>query len=301
MGQVCDAPEFCTGSGTTCPPDVLAPNTTVCRPSAGACDLAETCTGSSINCPADSKSTGVCRPSAGECDVAESCNGISNTCPPNVTVPDGTSCTDDGLFCDGTESCQGGLCASSGSPCSLACDETNDACLSSLCATAPLTGCRTAEKSLLLLKNNSTNDDKDRLVWKWIKGMATSQTEFADPQNTATYSLCIYNNGTALVGTMDVPPDGTKWQQISTKGYKYTDVQHTQGGAFKIKLKGSDSSKSKALVKARGAELMDPIDSAALTLPVKVQLVNNDNGLCFEANYTAAKNNSTSKFKAKAP
>ena len=46
---------------------------------------------------------------------------------------------------------------------------------------------------------------------------------------------------------------------------------------------------------------MDPIDSAALTLPVKVQLVNNDNGLCFEANYTAAKNNSTSKFKAEAP
>src|SRR5262249_38806272 len=161
---------------------------------------------------------------------------------------------DDGQFCDGTETCQTGVCTSSGSPCNIACDETNDVCLSSFCGTAPLTGCRTAQKSLLLIKNNSTNDDKDRLVWKWIKGMATSQTEFGDPQTSATYSLCVYSNDTSLVGTMDVPPDGTKWQQISDKGYKYTDLTHSEGGAFKIKLKGSTVSKSKALVKARGVE-----------------------------------------------
>src|SRR5262249_35391636 len=131
LGQVCDAPEHCTGTGTSCPPDVLAPPTTICRAAAGDCDLAEHCTGSSLNCPVDAKSTAVCRPAAGECDLAESCNGVSNNCPADAVVANGYPCTDDGLFCDGIESCQGGLCTSSGSPCSVACDESSDTCLSS--------------------------------------------------------------------------------------------------------------------------------------------------------------------------
>src|SRR5262249_28453989 len=155
---------------------------------------------------------------AGECDLAESCNGVSNNCPADAVVANGYPCTDDGLFCDGIESCQGGLCTSNGSPCSVACDESSDTCLSSTCATAPLSGCRIAEKSLLLLKNNDTNDEKDKLVWKWIKGAATSQMEFGDPTTSASYALCLYDGNSALMGTMDVPADGSKWQPLSTKG-----------------------------------------------------------------------------------
>jgi hypothetical protein len=47
-------------------------------------------------------------------------------------------------------------------------------------------------------------------------------------------------------------------------------------------------------------ELPDP-DTMSIALPVKVQLVNTDNGICFEANYTAAKTQTSSKFKAKSP
>jgi hypothetical protein len=43
---------------------------------------------------------------------------------------DGIVCEDDGLFCNGVESCSGGFCVSSGSPCGAgeACDEAADTC-----------------------------------------------------------------------------------------------------------------------------------------------------------------------------
>lgn len=43
----------------------------------------------------------------------------------------GVVCEDDGLFCNGVESCVGGICVSSGDPCSSGggCDEENDTCV----------------------------------------------------------------------------------------------------------------------------------------------------------------------------
>ncbi len=59
---------------------------------------------------------------------------MTTICPPSMA--DGTPCGDDGLFCNGPEVCQNGLCLSEGSPCTeddLACttqlcDETTQAC-----------------------------------------------------------------------------------------------------------------------------------------------------------------------------
>src|SRR5438094_10544712 len=41
-GDVCDPDETCTGSSSTCPADVVQPNTFTCRSAAGECDLADT-------------------------------------------------------------------------------------------------------------------------------------------------------------------------------------------------------------------------------------------------------------------
>src|SRR5262249_7839252 len=50
----CDGAEKCSGTSATCPADVLAPSTTVCRAAVSAeCDVAEKCTGASAVCPAD--------------------------------------------------------------------------------------------------------------------------------------------------------------------------------------------------------------------------------------------------------
>jgi hypothetical protein len=57
-----------------------------------------------------------------------------------------------------------------------------------VCAPAPET-CRTpfvSDKALALLKDNS-DDAKDLLLWKWIKGGATTKLEFGNPVTTHAY------------------------------------------------------------------------------------------------------------------
>jgi len=198
-------------------------------------------------------------------------------------------------------------CVGDGDPCTVGtCDESGDQCLVAGCSVTPIGGCRTAVTSIFLIKNK-TDDNKDKLIWKWIKGLATSQTEFADPTTTADYTLCVYSGASDdLVASVSVPPSNTLWTLLSTKGYKYKDPAGSQSGIQKIILKGSTGNKAKILMKGKGIGLPDlPVadnPTLALDLPVLVQMVNTDNGLCFEAEYDSAdvKKNVPEKFKAKA-
>jgi hypothetical protein len=164
-----------------------------------------------------------------------------------------------------------------------------------LCGDVPAIGCRTADKSLFLVKDK-TDDAKDKIVWKWIKGAETSQDDFANPTASATHGFCIYENG-AIVGTAVVPPDPSKWTTISTKGYKYKDKPGTEFGVQKMILKGGATGKAKALLKGKGMLLPDP--NPDLTLPVVVQLVNGDTGVCWETTFGSALKNVVGLFKAK--
>jgi hypothetical protein len=164
---VCDVAEQCTGSSATCPSDAVSPTTTVCRASSGVCDVAERCTGTGKTCPANTfvTSATTCRAAASDCDAAESCPGSAAGCPVDgfrdfgtPCTSDGQPCTDDicsggsatcthppnsiscndGLFCNGTDTCAGGTCsAHNGNPCPLpdsdgdcmeACNEATDDC-----------------------------------------------------------------------------------------------------------------------------------------------------------------------------
>jgi hypothetical protein len=139
MAGVCDVAESCTGSGAACPPDGFQPSSTVCRSAAGVCDVAETCTGSGAACPPDGfqPSSTVCRSAAGVCDVADTCTGADATCPADAAQTDGAPC-DDGLFCNGDDTCGGGQCGKhTGNPCpgpdgdadcAESCAEATDTC-----------------------------------------------------------------------------------------------------------------------------------------------------------------------------
>jgi hypothetical protein len=168
------------------------------------------------------------------------------------------------------------------------------------CPDTPRGTCRTATKSVLLV-NDKTPDTKDKMVWKWIKGEPTSQTEFGVPTTTAQYSLCLYAGTTAptLVTQIDVPPDSTKWKPISTKGYKYKDKPGMAGGIQKIVLKGSIENKSKIIVKGKGGNL--PTLAPAFDLPVSVELLNTETEICWGSDFPTATKNETGKFKAKTP
>ncbi len=159
----CDLDEHCTGDGPTCPTDARQPDGTVCRASAGPCDREERCDGAAPACPADAflPSLTVCRPAAGECDAADTCSGTAAACPPDGRLPANTPCTDDGnpctedqcdgsgtcihvdntapcddgLFCNGLDTCRNGACGvhagdpcAAGTECARACDEAADSC-----------------------------------------------------------------------------------------------------------------------------------------------------------------------------
>jgi len=172
----------------------------------------------------------------------------------------------------------------------------------SLCAATPTGGCRSAQKSILVVKDKSP-DSKDKLVWKWIRGQSTSTSEFEDPvdlMGDTNYALCIYaGSASARIADMRVPP-GFGWSNISTKGFKYLDNPGINGGIQKMILKANLDDKAKALVKGKGVNL--PTIAPPLALPVTVQLVNSSTGVCWEGTYAAPdlKKNEAGTFKAKA-
>ncbi|MBX3026564.1 hypothetical protein KF840_16790 [bacterium] len=301
---VCDVAETCNGTTKTCPADAVLPNGSTCRASAGVCDVTEVCDGTNKTCPADAKSTAVCRSAAGVCDVTEVCDGLNNDCPANDFVADGTNC-DDSNFCNGTQTCSGGVCGGGSSPCGVgeSCDESLDLCFTGDCPVNPVS-CRGAAKNKLLIKNKP-NDDQDKLIWKWAKGDATTQTEFADPTTSATYALCFYAGATpTLINGASIAPDAGKWAAIGSKGYKFNDVSAINDGITKIIVKGGGAGKSKALVKGKAASLPD-FDSnlpvAPGDLPVIVQLRNNATGICWGSSFASPKKNQLDQFSAKTP
>ncbi|MEO8601496.1 MAG: hypothetical protein ABI629_02860 [bacterium] len=302
-GDICDPDEFCPGvPAGSCAAEVVEPNTTVCRAAAGDCDAADLCTGTpGATCPSDAKQSAstICRPAVDACDVAEQCDGSSDTCPVNALQADNTPCPN-GLFCDGVETCQSGVCTDQPDPCIIAeiCNEAIDSCQTDACPATPQT-CRTAVKSLLVIKN-STDNSKDKVIWKYIKGQATTQAEFADPTTSADYALCIYAGASpTLVGTIHVAP-GALWKEVSTKGYKYKDQALTSDGTQKVLVKGTGvSGKTKALLVARGANAPDVLDAGMLAAPVTAQLINYENGLCWQGTYAVPVKNTSEVFKGK--
>lgn len=167
------------------------------------------------------------------------------------------------------------------------------------CAQIPQTGCLTAQKSLLLLKRNG--GAKDKQVFKWVKGPALTHSQLADPTISAQYRVCLYSGPTnSFLESFSVPSGAPSWSPIDDAGYQYKDPSGINGGLTKVQLKGSRTpGKSKVLVKGKGSNLPDPA-LANIALPVTVQVINPDTGVCIEAVFNTALKNTDTLFKAKA-
>jgi hypothetical protein len=265
--------------------------------------VAENCTGSSADCPADGfvLAGTPCRAAANECDVAEACTGLSAACPADAKQPTGTGC-DDNDTCTMTDQCNGSGTCVGADP--LDCDD-GYACTADSCDPmggcvnddAPASGCLTAEKSLVLIKDNADDDSRDRLLYKWIKGAELSQMDLADPTSSDGYALCVYaGTANALIVDAAIPP-GASWSEIGDKGYKFKGT--SPNGLSLALLKGGDAGKSKALAKGKGATLPDP--TLPVAYPVTVQLKKDGAPLCLESTFTSAneKKNEAKQFKAK--
>lgn len=161
------------------------------------------------------------------------------------------------------------------------------------CPDTPKSGCRAALKSQLIYRNDG-DDRRDRLTYKWLRGLATSQAEFGNPLTTTQYDLCIYSgNANNLFVDVNVPASASKWNLLTTKGYKFRDASGAGGGTERILLKGNSSqNSSKILWKGAGADLPDippsvlPIPAGGF--PLLVQVSGSNSAACFETNFVSS-------------
>ncbi len=188
------------------------------------------------------------------------------------------------------------------------------------CPAAPDVGCRTAAKGILKI-NDRTDDTKDLLLWKWIGGAATTQTEMgADPVNgTTSYAICLYDQS-ASVPSLSVDLQIARGGDVcgskpcfkalggdppSGKGWKYKDTARSADGVLKLIMRAGDAGKSKIILKAKGAAI--PLTGAVSgsmyfeqDSEVLVQLVSSDGGACFETTLSMpATKNVVEQFKDK--
>jgi hypothetical protein len=316
---VCTALDQCHDAGLCDPQTGLCSNppsssSTSCN-DGNACTQTDTCDGAGT-CVGGNPV--VCTPSD-DCHVAGTCDTGTGLCS-NPAAGDGTTC-DDGNTCTLSDTCSGGTCI--GNPmtcgdgivqpsCNEECDDSTPGanCTAQcrfICGPTPDAGCRqpaVANKAVLVLKNKSP-DKKDALLWKYVKGAATALGDFGDPLNTTGYTLCVYDasvNPQPLILAM-APPGGTCagkpcWKTIKN-GYKYKDKELTPDGLQFILEKAGVATKTKLIVKGKGANLA--MTTLPLTTPVTVQLKRSDTPTtCWQATYSTATKNLPEQFKAKA-
>jgi hypothetical protein len=166
------------------------------------------------------------------------------------------------------------------------------------CPSSIRSGCRDAGKTILLLKNDSSNDVRDKLIFKWVKGEMTDINDFGAPTGTTAYALCVYaGTSSAAIVDADIAPNAVFWT-MTIAGFKYKDLNGTSDGVQKIILKSGGAGRAKALLKGKGINLPDP-PAGPFTTPVTAQLVNSSNNVCYEGVYSGAGiiKNSAEQFK----
>ena len=167
------------------------------------------------------------------------------------------------------------------------------------CPPTPLTGCKTAAKGSLKLRDAS-NDNGDRATWTWTKGAATSDTEFGQTH----YAFCVYDeSGAPTLALRALVPAGGKCPTPSrpdTDCYivprRYVDLSSTPEGVKVMKLVPGAATAARISLRANGRHV--GMRTLPLGLPVRAQL-QRDTGDCWEATYSTPTKNDAGGFVAK--
>jgi hypothetical protein len=176
------------------------------------------------------------------------------------------------------------------------------------CSNGPVSGCRQPAdggKATLKVLDHAA-DFRDRLVWKWTVGQATSFDDFGDPLDSDDYQLCVYDSGGNTIARASAPAGGmcgdrTCWEDTGTK-FNYRSHDRTPGvglrSSVRLTLRPGLDRKARILAQVRGVHLgLHPLP---IDQPLTIQ-IKNSNGLCWEAIYSApAAVNSDERFKDRA-
>jgi len=160
------------------------------------------------------------------------------------------------------------------------------------CAAAPASGCGAGPKGKLVIKNGS-DASKDKWLWKWKEGTIDA-LDLGDPSDQTDLSVCVYDADGYVVGGA-ILHGAPEWKTTGS-GFLYKDKLGSRHGIAKLKIK---TESDLILAKAKGAGT--GIAPLSVTAPLRAQLVNLDNGACWESVFPTAKVNSADKVVALLP
>jgi hypothetical protein len=184
-----------------------------------------------------------------------------------------------------------------------------------LCSPAPLPdgACNLTEPGNSLKSSISisdkTPDDKDKLKYKWNRGVAVSVGQFGDPvEDSDTIRLCIYDD-VGLQRELDLPTGGVEplcgtkpcWKATGTKGFKYKNKAGSADGVTSAKFKAGDPGKSQVQVKGNGTSLFPPATAGLSNVVVQLLIDDGVTTECFKTSFPtfAIKKQDDQTFKAK--
>ncbi len=322
-GELAECERHCNEQNDLC----LTPAGTACTDDGNACtddscDAAGACAHTNNSAPCDDNDA--CT-TADQCAAGQCAGGQAVVC-------------DDGLVCNGLESCDSaaGCVAGQAVLCNDAidctldlCDEQEGGCLyypddwacrdDDLCSldscsaetgcshdVAPRNNCAMAAKEMLQVSDKA-GGAKDKLKWKWQKGPRVVFAELGRPDVSTAMALCMYDDAegeAGLAARIDIPT-GSGWRAVGAKGFKFKDRGAGGDGVYKVMIKTGPSGKTKAMLAAKGENLPLPGPVSAtryfeMDPKVRAQLIN-DNGMCWSVELGSARRNTATLFKGKEP
>lgn len=221
----------------------------------------------------------------------------------------GSPCSD-GNACTVGDGCSSGTClpgdpidCDDGNLCTVdTCDE-NDGCHNDGVPVAA-DDCYRPGKSVFLVLDATT----DKMKWRWKKGEVVAPADLGTPAVDTDYALCVfdYSDGVPeLVASYSAPASASAWI-IKPAMVKYLDKTGSVDGITLAKAKSVDvPGRSSFLMNGKGLNLTLPTAISGseffdMDASLTVQALNSA-GACWNTDFTTARKNTGTKFKAVAP
>jgi hypothetical protein len=145
---------------------------------------------------------------------------------------------------------------------------------------------------VILFKDHPSDDYKDRMVFRYGKGLATTKADFGDPTTSTSYAFCLYKESVPTpLRNISIPAGGTCANQPNNRpcwketraGFKYKELFGSNDGVQTLLLKEGTDGRAKIVIRGRGLNVAPP-DLSLLDARLTAQVVSSS-GVCWGAEF----------------
>ncbi|HYC55702.1 MAG TPA: sialidase family protein [Candidatus Binatia bacterium] len=145
----------------------------------------------------------------------------------------------------------------------------------------------------------------DKYSWQWAAGEETTRVDLGDPTGASSYVACLYAEieGTRrAIFEADATGGATCgaapcWTATAT-GFVYRDPEGRNGAVRSLSLAAGPAGAARIQLRANGLALGVPRLPLPQTSAVLAQLINTENGKCWEAEFSTPTLNDGARYKA---